>query len=119
MSTSCDGSGKAAASGVGLAVAGLFGLSSFFKSPVNNDQVTELQNQIKENAEKMQAKILDARFKLSDDQYNVALATIGEYRKSEELVTTVLQQEITNSYVLIYGLIVITFIIYLYLLLKK
>lgn len=118
MSTACDGSGNAAASGVGLAVAGLFGLSSFFKSPVNDDQIVQLQNQIKENSDEMQSKIIAAKFQLENDQYNVALATIGEYRKNEDIVTNILQQEISNSYVLIYGLIVITFIIYLYLLIK-
>ena len=46
MSTACDGSGNAAASGVGLAVAGLFGLSSFFKSPVTDDQIVQLQKKL-------------------------------------------------------------------------
>lgn len=117
---SCSDGTAAGWAGAGMALGAMFGVeSSFYKNPISDSTVTALQNQISENANKLNQAILDAKFSSDIAQIQQAEALLGEYKQSEKLVTQTLQDEISNSYVLIYGLIFSVFIMYLFLLFKK
>lgn len=115
---SCVDGQSAGIVGAGYAIGGLFGVTNFVKNPVSDSTVTDLKQQISDNAKELQEKIEEARQKSTDDKFKEADFQLKKYQASEDLVTTLLEEEIEVSNILIYGLIVSVFIIYMYILFK-